>query len=106
MSADAQIVDLVFRSASGASLSSIAPGEKLDLGTYEATPKTRERAQEALRALGFEIVGPATAFGVSISGSRERVESVFGEEPLAVPESLEKWIESAEVPPTGRFFGP
>ena len=100
------IVDVVFRSASGRSLLEKPSGlEEQDLALYAATEETREQAVQALQNLGFDIVGPATAFGVSISGPARLVHEVFGEVELTVPASLAQWIEGARIPPPGEFYG-
>ncbi|BBO16607.1 conserved hypothetical protein [Candidatus Brocadia pituitae] len=99
------IIDVMFRSASGLSLSDRRPGIKeQDISLYVATEETKKQAVLALRQLGFEIIGPATNFGVSISSSPQLIREVFGEGELKVPKSLVKWIESVRIPPPGEFY--
>lgn len=105
MKDESVVVDVLFRSASGSSLLEKAPKiEDRDLALYAATEETREQAVQVLRQLGFDIVGPATAFGVSISGSPQLVREVFGEGELQVPDSLARWVEAARIPPKGEFY--
>jgi hypothetical protein len=99
------VVDLVFRSASGRSLSEKEPGlTAKDLADYQATEETQERAVRALRELGFDIVGPPSPYGVTISGPAELVRESFGEAQLHVPDALSPFIESARVPPRGEYY--
>ena len=101
------VIDLVFCSASGRSILD-AQGKinSRDLDAYAATEKTRTNAVDALKQLGFEIVGSPTVFGVSVLGSLELVQQVFGEGELQVPESLSEWIETVRIPPSGEFYSP
>lgn len=97
---------MLFRSASGKSL--LERKQELtaeDLSQYAATKETAEQAVESLRKLGFDIVGPAGPFGVSITGSWELVHEIFGDE-LNVPASLKDSISAIRVPPPVEFYGP
>ncbi len=101
------LVDVVFRSASGQTLTNVEPSVlRKDLNAYAASEETREKAVAILRDLGFTIVGPATAFGVTVSGSPDLVEATFGGRsgPLDIPEPLRPWVESARIPPPGEFY--
>ena len=105
MKGESVIVDVVFRSASGRSL--LENGGKMgvrDFALYAATEETRKQALQELWRLGFEVVGPATALGVSVSGSLQLVREVFGEGELTVPDSLTRWIEAARIPPRGEYY--
>lgn len=98
------ILDVLFRSASGRSL--LESEKELtveELSQYSVKEETREQALRALGELGFEIVGPASPFGVSITGSPELVKKMFGEE-LEVPVSLRQWVESVRMPPPVEFY--
>jgi hypothetical protein len=105
MKDESVIVDVVFRSASGRSLlEDERKMEVRDFALYAATEETRKQALQELRRLGFEIVGPATVFGVSVSGSLQLVREVFGEGELTVPDSLTRWIEAVRIPPRGEYY--
>ncbi len=100
------ILDVLFCSASGKSL--LERTQELaeeDLSQYAATKETAEQAVEALRRLGFDIVGPAGPFGVSITGSWELVHEIFGDE-LTIPASLMDFVSAIRVPPPVEFYGP
>jgi len=107
MSEDRMILDVVFHAVSGKSLLDSEAGIKVeDLPCYAASETSQEEALEELRRLGFEIVGPATPYGVSIAGPPALVKETFGAEELTVPESLAEWVEAVRVPPPVKFFGP
>jgi len=105
MENDLVLVDLVFRPATGHSLSEETSAIKAkDLSAYAATKEIQEHALQELRHLGFTIVGPATAFGVTVSASHQLVQQVFGEGELKVPDSLASWISAARIPPSGEYY--
>lgn len=99
------VVDIIFRSATGESILQKEPSEDRDFTRYAATKETQDEAIKALRGLGFELVGPPSQYGVSISGSPELVHKIFGDEPLSVPKSLTKWVEAVRIPPRVEFYG-
>jgi len=100
------ILDVSFRSASGRSLQDSRTGiSGSEAGDFGASDETVQEAVQALRTLGFETIGPSTAFGVTIAGSLEAVRAAFGADQLVVPESLAQWIESVRIPPAAKFFG-
>lgn len=99
------ILDVIFRSATGESILQKEPSEDRNFTRYAATKETKDEAIKALRGLGFELVGPSSQYGVSISGSPQLVHKVFGDEPLSVPKSLAKWIEAVRIPPPVEFYG-
>ena len=105
MEYESVLVDLVFQSASGRSVSEETSAiEAKNLSSYAATKEMQEQALQELRKLGFRIVGPATAFGVSVSASRHLVRRIFGEGELEVPDSLARWISAARIPPPGEYY--
>lgn len=99
------IVDVIFRSATGESIFQKELSEDRNFARYAATKETRDEAIKALTGLGFELVGPPSQYGVSISGPSQLVHDVFGNEPFAVPEFLAKWVEAVRMPPPVEFYG-
>ncbi len=98
------ILDLVFRSP-GRLSSRGSNGITLDeLERFSAPMEVREQAVKELRAMGFEIVGGPTPFGVSISGPSWLVKKVFGAGSPRVPDQLSKWIEAVRIPPEVDFY--
>ncbi len=105
MSGERTVIDLVFRSASGKSLSQQSPGiSSEELRHYSASDSTKETAVRLLRQMGFEIVGAPSSFGVTISGPSELVREVFGTAEPKIPEALTPYVESARIPPPVKFF--
>jgi len=99
------LLEVLFRSASGDSiLEHETTSSSRDFSRYEASKETQKEAVKALEKLGFKIIGPASPYGVSISGSEKLVEDVFGKEPFKIPRELERWIEQVRIPPPGKFF--
>lgn len=98
------IIDVVFRSVSGRSLAEKTIDEPIDLEAYAASREVQDRAVHALEDLGFELVGSATQFGVTVKGSRKLVETIFGAGSPEVPETLTAWIDSARYPQRGSYF--
>ncbi|HII79620.1 MAG TPA: hypothetical protein HA261_04295 [Methanosarcina sp.] len=99
------IVDVIFRSATGESILLKEPSEDRNFTRYAATKETQDEAVKALTGLGFELVGPPSQYGVSISGPSQLVHEVFGDEPFTVPRSLAKWVEAVRIPPPVEFYG-
>ncbi len=98
------ILDLVFKSPgrlSSHNSGGITPDE---LERFSAPKEVREQAVRALKAMGFEIVGGPTPFGLSISGPSRLVSKVFGAGSPRVPEQLSKWIEAVRIPPEAKFY--
>jgi hypothetical protein len=104
MTGEIILVDLVFRTVSGKSLSAKSPGIKAnELEQYEASKETQELAIKELKRLGFRIV-VANSRGLSVSGSRNLVQKTFGSGKLKIPESLAQYIETATRQPKGEFY--
>jgi hypothetical protein len=99
------LLDITFRSVSGQSIHRDVPaGKQPDPAAYSATKETREEAVKSLKKIGFEIIGPPSPFGVSIMGTDQLVQSVFGDDPFVIPDNLAKWIDTVRRPPKGEFF--
>ena len=104
MGTEPVLVDVTFRSHSGRSLTHRPPGSEDELALYAASEETRSGAVKALRELGFALVGPASPFGVTISGTPALIQEVFGGGTPVVPPTLAAWIESVRLPPPGEYY--
>ncbi|MBN1780912.1 hypothetical protein JW948_07310 [bacterium] len=96
------VLHVVFRSRSGLVLKDKDPAVR-DLSPYEADETVRDRAVRALLDLGFECVGPASRFGVSVKGPWELVGEVFGN-PVSVPGVFSEWITEVKIPERGKYY--
>ena len=100
------LVNITFRSVSGKSLhDSQRKLTKEELSDYIASEETRSLAIEALENMGFEVTDAISEFGASITGTKEKIENVFGDiDKLVVPKSLSQWIDKAIIPSPGEFL--
>ncbi|WP_103027348.1 hypothetical protein [Salinibacter altiplanensis] len=94
---DDVVAQVILRSADGSSVSD--PDEPITSETVDShrvESHVIERAKEALRDLGFEVV-QASEVGLSISGDKERFEEVFDTTLKARPGSTDADTSRGQV---------